>query len=293
MGKDVPKVSFVIPTMNNIRTIRRCLESIRAQDYPSLEIVVVDGGSTDGTLEVARELADRVAIVKGTLGLARDRGAKIATGDIIGVFDSDIYLPHRKWLSGAVDALLSRDRAAILWPINVPPQNSSWVAKAYFTLWEYRLRTSKNPIPGGNILVLRRAYEEVGGIDPGLHFGEDYDLTIKILRRGYTYIIYPDPIIHDTMRSLKQYTKKQFWGARSLKKAPPEIVRATVAWNPDAAGNLLAGGINHLLSYIKSIPLGIRRYGSPALVIQIPLLMLIRALVYGASYITWRGGSGV
>ncbi len=286
--KRKPLVTFVIPTLNNIGTIEYCLKSIREQDYPRVEIVVADGGSTDGTREVAEELADKVITVKGPLGMARARGAEVAAGEVLGVFDSDVYLPHRGWLSRAIDALVRRPRAAILWPINIPPPNASPVAKAYFALWEYRLRSSRNPLPGGNILVRRRAYEEVGGIDPRLHFGEDYDLTIKILKRGYTYIIYPDPIIHDTMRSLRQYTKKQFWGVRSLKVAPPEIVRTTLSWNPEGRERGLVAAGKHLLAYLRAIPLGVRRYGDLSLALYLPLMMVIRALVYGASYITNR-----
>lgn len=279
-----PLVSFVIPTLNNKDTIRECLESIVSQDYPSIEVIVVDGGSTDGTTEIAREFADRVVTVKGTLGMARDYGARLAKGEVLGIFDSDIYLPHREWLSRAVEALIKRPRAAILWPLNEPPDGASPVAKAYFSLWELRLRESRTPIPGGNILVKRKAYEEVGGIDHRLHFGEDYDLTIKILRKGYTYIIYPDPIIHDTMRSLRQYTKKQFWGARSLKAAPPEIVRTTATWNPEGGGGLVPA-LEHLLHYIKAVPLGIRKYGDISLLAYLPMMMLIRAVVYGGYYL--------
>ena len=284
--EEKPLVSFVIPTLNNIRTIERCLRSIREQDYPYIEIIVVDGGSTDGTLETAEKYADKIVNVKGPLGLARAYGAKTSSGKILGIFDSDIYLPHKKWLKKAVETLLRYPRAAILWPINMPPYNTSPTARAYFTLWEYRLRTSKTPIPGGNILVKRKAYEEAGGINPRLHFGEDYDLTIKILKQGYTYIIYSDPIIHDTMYNLKQYTRKQFWGARSLKTASHEIIKSTIIWNPVTNKNVLIDATKHLLAFIRSIPLGIKRYQDPTLLFYLPLLMTIRATIYGFSYIT-------
>ena len=133
---------------------------------------------------------------------------------------------------------------------------------------------------GGNILVKSAQYWEVGGINPTLHFGEDYDLTLKILRRGYTYVVYPDPIIHDTMHSLRQYTRKQFWGARSLASASSDIVSTTVSWNP-ASGALAFSGIRHLWQFIASIPLGIRRFRDPWILLYSPIMMAIRAMVYG------------
>ncbi len=276
----MPRVSFIIPTMNSERTLERCLQSIRMQDYPDIEIIVVDGGSTDRSLEIARKYADKVLLQPGPLGLARARGARLATGDILGILDSDIYLPHKDWLANAVSSLIGKPRAAILWPVNVPPAAASHTARAYFALWEYRLRHGRNPVPGGNILVRKKAYDEVGGIDPRLHFGEDYDLTLKILRRGYTYIVYPDPIIHDTMHSLRQYTRKQFWGARSLSIAEQDIISTTVSWNPDTSG-LAKAGVKHLWQFIASIPLGIRRYKDPFIIVYSPLMMAIRAVVYG------------
>lgn len=279
-----PVVSFIIPTMNNARTIKKCLLSIRSQKYPHVEIVVVDGGSTDETLSIAEKLADKILFVKGPLGLSRHIGAKHARGEILGIFDSDVYLPHADWLENAVATLLSKTAVAVLWPINVPPEKASKVAKAYFTLWKYRLTTTKNPMPGGNILVLKKVYDEVGGINPRLHFGEDYDLVMKILRRGYKYIAYPDPIIHDTMRNLREFTRKQFWGARSLKIAPISIIKTTISWNP-AKGHLLREALEHITSFIKAIPVGVREHKDPTLILYLPLLMTIRLLVYGSIHI--------
>lgn len=279
-----PVVSFIIPTMNSARTIEKCLLSIRSQKYSNVEIIVVDGGSTDQTLSIAKNIADVILFVKGPLGLARHAGARLAKGEILGIFDSDVYLPHANWLEHAVSTLLSKPTTAVLWPVNIPPEKASRVAKAYFTLWKYRLITTRNPVPGGNILVLRRAYDEVGGINPRLHFGEDYDLVIKILRRGYRYVIYPDPIIHDTMRNMREFTRKQFWGARSLKAAPLSIIKTTLSWNP-MKNSLLKDAVSHITSFIKAIPMGIKEYEDPALILYLPLLMKIRMLIYGSTYI--------
>ncbi len=285
MTEDLPLVSFIIPTYNSYRTIEKCLKSIREQEYPKIEIIVVDGGSIDGTLEIAKKYADKVVILKGPLGFARAYGAVISKGEILGIIDSDVYLPHKMWLRRAVATLLSHPRAAILWPINIPPEKASAVAKTYFALWEYRLRTSKTPIPGGNILIRRKAYVEVGGINPHLHFGEDYDLTLKILKRGYSYIVYPDPIIHDTMYNLKQYTRKQFWGARSLIRAPTEVVQTAMLWSPSRIKNILPGGLEHILAFIKSVPLGMKKGYGISILFYAPLLMMIRLIVYGSAYL--------
>jgi glycosyltransferase involved in cell wall biosynthesis len=95
-----PSVSCVIPTLNSARTLERCLASIRAQDYPAVEIVIVDAGSSDRTLELANAYGvDQVIdnpLQTGEAGKAR--GARAANGEILAFVDSDNVLVGRDWL---------------------------------------------------------------------------------------------------------------------------------------------------------------------------------------------------
>jgi glycosyltransferase involved in cell wall biosynthesis len=95
-----PGVSFVIPTLNSARTLERCLSSIRAQDYPDVEIVIVDAGSSDRTLELAKTYeADQVIdnpLQTGEAGKAI--GARAAQGEILAFVDSDNVLVGGDWL---------------------------------------------------------------------------------------------------------------------------------------------------------------------------------------------------
>src|SRR4051812_7301335 len=78
-----PLVSFCIPTRNRERTIAACLQSIRAQDYPRLEIIVIDNGSTDRTAEIARRYADVVEHSDQPLGAVRQRSIELSSGTIL------------------------------------------------------------------------------------------------------------------------------------------------------------------------------------------------------------------
>ncbi|HEY5155331.1 MAG TPA: bifunctional glycosyltransferase/class I SAM-dependent methyltransferase [Acidimicrobiales bacterium] len=87
-----PLVSVIVPTRNNARTIRECLATIRGQDYPNLELVVVDNGSDDGTLEIAQEYAD-IAVTGGPERSAqRNQGVGLSNGEYLMYIDSDMFL---------------------------------------------------------------------------------------------------------------------------------------------------------------------------------------------------------
>ncbi len=281
------KVSFIIPTYNSERTIGKCLKSIRQQKDVDTEIIIVDGYSKDNTIEIAEKYADKIIRARGTLGFARLLGAKYASGEILGIFDSDVYLPHEDWLKKAIEWFHKDDKIGIVWPVNIPPPNASFTAKAYFSVWLYKLLKTKNPVPGGNILVRTKAYREVEKqLNPKLHFGEDFDLTVKIIDKGYKVALHWDPIIHDTMHSLKQYTRKQFWGSTILKsKVPKRLILQVITWEYEPQeDNILLASIRHSLAFVLSIPIGIRVYKDLRLIFT-PLLMIIRVIVYGMNTI--------
>ncbi len=94
-------ISIIVPVLNRENTIGRCIESVLGQSYPNLELIIVDDGSTDGTLKVVdkyRAIDDRVKLIPSSrLGAnhSRNDGIKIARGDYIAFLDSDDFIvPH-------------------------------------------------------------------------------------------------------------------------------------------------------------------------------------------------------
>jgi hypothetical protein len=85
-------VSVVVPTRNSMRTLAACLRSIRAQDVP-VELIVVDNASTDGTYELARELADTAVRGGPERSAQRNAGVRLATAGWILWIDADMVLP--------------------------------------------------------------------------------------------------------------------------------------------------------------------------------------------------------
>lgn len=114
MFVNYPKVSFVIPTYNSARTIGECIESIKSQSYPSskIEIIVVDGGSTDGTLDISKAhgvtlIENPSRIQEGPNG-GKAIGIKAASGEYICLVDSDNVLGSKNWLQQMLIPLMKR-----------------------------------------------------------------------------------------------------------------------------------------------------------------------------------------
>jgi glycosyltransferase involved in cell wall biosynthesis len=87
----LPVITIVTPTFNSIHTLRETLESVSRQDYPNVEHIVVDGGSTDGTLDVVREFPRLRWISEKDEGHyhAMNKGIGMATGEAIGILNAD------------------------------------------------------------------------------------------------------------------------------------------------------------------------------------------------------------
>jgi glycosyltransferase involved in cell wall biosynthesis len=97
--KSQPLVSVVIPNYNYAIYLKQCIESVLNQTYSNLEIILVDDGSNDNSLEVARQFEDKIKIVTQTnLGVnaARNNGIKEAVGEFIAICDSDDYWINNK-----------------------------------------------------------------------------------------------------------------------------------------------------------------------------------------------------
>lgn len=105
---DAPRFSVIIPAYNSAATLARAVESVLAQSWPAYEIIVVDDGSTDDTLQVARKFGDKVLVIQqpnAGVSVARNRGVEAANGDWLAFLDADDwYYPdrlrwHAEWLA--------------------------------------------------------------------------------------------------------------------------------------------------------------------------------------------------
>lgn len=197
-----PTVSVVIPAHNYAGYLPDAIGSALAVDYPGLEIVVVDDGSTDGTPEVLRRFGDRVKALRldgRGVSVARNTGLAAAGGEAIVFLDADdLLLPPG--LRAAAAVLAERPEVDAVY--------GAWYAcdvrTGEWTREESRVRPDA-VIPTillvGNVvttpsavLVRRRALERAGGFDPSLSFAADWDLWIRLALAGCRFVRVPEPV---------------------------------------------------------------------------------------------------
>ena len=181
-------ISIVVPSLNQDQYIEACLRSILSQDHSSTQLIVVDGQSTDNTLDVLRRYEDQIShlIVEPDQGQADAlrKGFALATGDIQCYLNSDDYLlpgtlafvadyfsRHR-----SIDALYSNrivvnatDEVIDCW---ILPRHSNYLMER----WDY--------IPQETCFWRRTTFDRSDGIDAELEFAMDYDLFIQLMRAG-------------------------------------------------------------------------------------------------------------
>lgn len=109
---NLPKISVIIPTYNVAQTLRKCLLSIRRQDYPKdkIEVLVIDDASTDDTVKIARELGAKVLFNgQRNIEIGKSIGIENAKNDFILFMDGDNALPTKDWLKRIVTPLLENE----------------------------------------------------------------------------------------------------------------------------------------------------------------------------------------
>ena len=178
-------VSIVTPSFNQASYIEATIQSVLNQDYPQVEYIIVDGGSTDGTREVIEKYADRVAwwVSEKDRGQtdAINKGFARARGDVLAWLNSDdTYQPGA--LREAVAALQANPQAAMVYGnANYTDENGRVIGRFPAAQTDYRrLRQGYVHIPQQAAFWRASLWKQVGPLDPSFYFAMDYDLWVRL-----------------------------------------------------------------------------------------------------------------
>jgi len=180
---NLPLVSIITPSLNQGRFIRDTIESVFSQDYPRLEYIVIDGGSTDDTLDILRGYGDRLiwrSAPDAGQADAVNSGFRLAKGEILGWLNSDDTY-HPGAVKAAVEHLAANTEAAMVYGDAYYIDEKNVVAGAYPTEdFDMNRLAAACIICQPTAFIRRAAFDTVGMLDPGLRYCMDYDLWIRL-----------------------------------------------------------------------------------------------------------------
>jgi glycosyltransferase involved in cell wall biosynthesis len=189
-GQSMAKFSIIVPTLNEEAYLPKLLKSLRLQTFQDFEVIVVDGGSKDGTVQKARALGAHVIIRKSGIAQARNIGAASSKGEILIFLDADCVVP-KVFLEKAKE-ILEKGSAGCLMGRPEPLETSLFGRIAYTFGW--LLSFLNLTMPGYMGFIVRRmAFELVGGYDESLIYAEDMDFQRRLSR--ITKIEHPKDLI--------------------------------------------------------------------------------------------------
>ncbi|MHC1601416.1 MAG: glycosyltransferase [Candidatus Nezhaarchaeales archaeon] len=198
-----PYFSIIIPTLNEEKYLPRLLESLSKQLLKDFEVIIVDGGSSDKTIEIAMAHADKVVIERCNQSKARNIGASISSGKYLVFLDADAAVDPL-FLEKARDMFIEYERINTKCIVGRPePITLTKVGRAAFA-FGWLLCRFKATFPGYmGILVERSIFKRAGGFNPNLAYGEDLDFLIRV--SAITKIAYPKDLVvySDTRRWMR------------------------------------------------------------------------------------------
>lgn len=183
LGK--PLVSIVTVVYNGKDFLEQAILSVLGQTYDNVEYIIVDGGSTDGTLDIIRKYEDRIDswVSEPDRGIsdAMNKGIRLATGELIAHLHADDYYSDPSVLSSVCSAYLRHPDA--LWltgGIEIVDGNRNNLQEIPVRKYSYRKLIRGNYILHPATFVTRRAFEKAGYFNEEYRYAMDYDLWIRI-----------------------------------------------------------------------------------------------------------------
>ena len=186
------KISVITVCFNSTSTIEETFKSVQKQSYKNIEYIVIDGGSNDGTLDLIKSYQKIITFWKSEKdkGLydAINKGIELATGDYIGILNSDDTFFNDDTIKNVADCLnKSTNIDAIIGDI-VQHKNKKIIRKYSSKNWKpEKLKVGFMP-PHPSIFIKRKLFKELGNYSLGYKIGADYELIIRFfLKNNISY----------------------------------------------------------------------------------------------------------
>lgn len=195
------KITIITATYNSISSIRDTYESIASQDYKDIEWIVIDGASTDGTIEYLKSNEFKIAqlISEKDNGIydALNKGLQLATGEIIGFLHSDDIFASHTTISSIAKMFTEKKIGGVYGDLEyVNRKNSNEVIRKWKSNdfnSNYLMKGWMPPHP--TLFLKKEIYEKFGGFDDSMKISADYDFILRIMKDPSIYYHYFPSVI--------------------------------------------------------------------------------------------------
>ena len=190
------KISIITVVFNGVSTIKHCIESVLSQDYDSVEYIIVDGGSRDGTQEVVKSFGDRIAkfLSEPDKGIydAMNKGVELATGDVIGILNADDFYADKNVISDIADTFLKTGADGLYADLDYVDGidesivKRKWVSGPYKSdafLWGWMP-------PHPTSFVKKSCYRNFGKFRLDMGSAADYELMLRMIFKNGIKLAY-------------------------------------------------------------------------------------------------------
>lgn len=249
MDHRLPKVSIITVVLNNQKFIETCINSVISQLYKNFEYIIVDGGSTDATLDIIKGYAGKISklVSEKDDGIydAMNKGIKLASGDIIGFLNSDDMYANSLVLDSMVKAIKENRSDSCYGDLVYVDRKDTGKVIRY---WKSR-KHKKNLFRRGwmpaqpTFFAKKDVYERYGYFNTKLSISADYELMVRFIERyGISTSYIPEVLV-----------KMRMGG--SSNKNPKNIIRKSIEDYRARKINCVKGGVGTIiLKNISKIP---------------------------------------
>ena len=195
------KLSIITVAYNSAKTIDKTIKSVLNQSYENLEYIIVDGQSTDGTIEIVKSYGTKISkfISESDKGIfdALNKGIAMATGEVIGILNSDDELAHSDVLRNVIHTMRNNEVDSVYGDLKyVAPEDNS-KTKRYWKSGQYKRKKflyGWMP-PHPTFYVKREVYEKYGNFDTSLSSAADYELMLRFLYKHHVSAAYNEEVM--------------------------------------------------------------------------------------------------
>lgn len=222
------KISIITVVYNNDKTIKSAIESVLTQSYSNIEYVIIDGGSSDKTVNIINEYKDQIGyfISEKDKGIydAMNKGINSATGDVIGILNSDDLYQDTNVIENVMNQFNQNPSIDIVYgdlvyvkSDNVNKVVRNWKSNPYYN----RFFENGNVPPHPSLFVKKRIYEEAGLFNLDFKLAADYEFMLRIFKKHNFKSKYINKVI--VKMRLGGATNQSF---SNIKKQNIEILKA-------------------------------------------------------------------